>query len=226
MALRGSCLPRDFETISVNGNRGYGLFRRRHAPSLLDPAALAKILDTLRRTAYNTDFSEVTLEADPETITAAKSEAWIGAGFKRISLGSQSFDHQELRTAGRMHRRADIFQASTFLRDAGFHNISMDLIAGIARIKRTRRGAPRLTNLLSIHPVHISIYMLEIDEGSRLGRESLAGGIRYSAASIPRDDEIAEFYGEIARTQTFCGKATGITKSQIGRCQDWSRSTT
>ena len=77
------------------------------------------------------NFSEVTLEADPETITPEKSAAWINAGFNRISLGSQSFDDQELRAAGRMHRRADIFQAAQFLRGAGFRNISMDLIAGL-----------------------------------------------------------------------------------------------
>src|ERR1700687_2959150 len=60
-------------------------------PSLLDPAALAKIVETLRR-SFDASFSEVTLEADPETITAAKSAAWFNAGFNRISLGSQSFD--------------------------------------------------------------------------------------------------------------------------------------
>src|SRR5580700_4601596 len=80
-------------------------------PSLLDPAALAKILTALRR-AYATEFSEVTLEADPETITPEMSAAWINAGFDRISLGSQSFDDRELRAAGRMHRRADIFHAA------------------------------------------------------------------------------------------------------------------
>jgi oxygen-independent coproporphyrinogen-3 oxidase len=165
-------------------------------PSLLDPAALAKILGALRH-SYKTDFSEVTLEADPETITSSKSTAWLSAGFNRINLGSQSFNDQELRTAGRMHRRADIFQAAQFLREAGFRNISMDLIAGLPhQTRETWRKS--LDELLAIRPEHVSIYMLEIDEGSRLGRESLAGGERYSAASIPSDDEIADCY-EIAR---------------------------
>jgi oxygen-independent coproporphyrinogen-3 oxidase len=167
-------------------------------PSLLDPAALAKILDTLRH-SYKTEFSEVTLEADPETITAAKSTAWMSAGFNRISLGSQSLNDQELRAAGRMHRRADIFQAARILREAGFRNISMDLIAGLPhQTRETWRKS--LDELLGIRPEHVSIYMLEIDEGSRLGRESIAGGERYGAASIPSDDEIADCY-EIARTQ-------------------------
>ena len=74
-----------------------------------------------------------------------------------------------------MHRRADIFQAAQFLRDAGFRNISMDLIAGLPHQTRETWRAS-LDQLLRIRPEHISIYMLEIDEGSRLGRESLAGG--------------------------------------------------
>jgi oxygen-independent coproporphyrinogen-3 oxidase len=98
-----------------------------------------------------------------------------------------------------MHRHADILQAAQILRGAGFRNISMDLIAGLPhQTHETWRSS--LDQLLSIRPEHISIYMLEIDDGSRLGRESLAGGIRYSAASIPLDDEIADFY-EIARTE-------------------------
>src|SRR5271167_1311613 len=99
-------------------------------PSLLEPAALAGILDALRRNfgfAQPADCLEVTLEADPETITPEKAEAWITAGFNRISLGVQSFDDRELVAAGRMHRRVDIAQAARFLRTAGFGNISMDL---------------------------------------------------------------------------------------------------
>jgi oxygen-independent coproporphyrinogen-3 oxidase len=161
-------------------------------PSLLHPAALAKIIDTLRRT-YRNDLLEVTLEADPETITPEKASAWLAAGFNRVSLGSQSFSDAELRAAGRMHRRADIFQAARFLRESGFGNISMDLIAGLPH-QTGETWRESLEQLRTIRPEHISIYMLEIDEGSRLGKESLAGGSRYSAASIPPDDDITDFY--------------------------------
>ncbi len=79
------------------------------------------MLETLRgsyRMESQPEPLEVTLEADPETITAEKARAWIAAGFNRISLGAQSFDDRELQAAGRMHRRADIFQAVEFLRGA------------------------------------------------------------------------------------------------------------
>ena len=161
-------------------------------PSLLDPAALAKIITTLRAT-YSFETPEITLEADPETISPEKANSWLAAGFNRISLGVQSFNDRELQATGRMHRRADIARATEILRAAGFDNISMDLIIGLPH--QTRESWEQsVSELLDLRPEHISIYMLEVDEGSHLGKESLAGGTRYSAAAIPPDDTQAEFY--------------------------------
>ena len=161
-------------------------------PSLLDPAALAKILDALRA-RYSLETPEITLEADPETITPEKSASWLAAGFNRISLGVQSFNDRELQATGRMHRRADIARAAETLRTAGIDNISMDLIIGLPH--QTRESWEQsVSELLALRPEHTSIYMLEVDEGSHLGKESLAGGTRYSAPAIPPDDTQAEFY--------------------------------
>lgn len=161
-------------------------------PSLLEPAALARFLDTLRA-SFRTEAPEITLEADPETISPVKAAAWTAAGFNRISLGAQSFHDNELQAAGRVHRREDIFRAVDTLRAAGIANISIDLIAGLPHQTRAS-WEESVSQLLRIYPEHVSIYMLEIDEGSRLGRESLAGGARYGAGSIPDDDSIADFY--------------------------------
>jgi len=165
-------------------------------PSLLDPAHVARIMDTLRA-SFCTEALEATLEADPETITPEKASAWATAGFNRISLGSQSFDDRELQAAGRMHRRADILSAVESLRGAGIRNISLDLIAGLPH-QTPESWEKSVDELMGIRPEHVSVYMLEIDEGSRLGRESLAGSSRYSARAIPDDDTIADFY-ETAR---------------------------
>src|SRR4029077_11330963 len=73
-------------------------------PSLLDPTGRAQILDAMRA-EFKCEFEEVTLEADPETITPAKATAWRKTGFNRISMGVQSFQNNELTAAGRMHRR-------------------------------------------------------------------------------------------------------------------------
>ena len=161
-------------------------------PSLLEPAALGKIIEALRARFPFAD-AEITLEADPETIAAEKAAAWRTAGFNRVSLGSQSFNDLELKSAGRLHRRADIAAASKLLRDGGIGNISFDLIAGLPHQTRASWD-DSVGELLALRPEHVSIYMLEIDEGSRLGRESLAHGERYSASAIPADDAIAEFY--------------------------------
>jgi oxygen-independent coproporphyrinogen-3 oxidase len=161
-------------------------------PSLLEPVALAKILDALR-TTYPIATPEITLEADPETITLEKAQAWRSAGFNRMSLGTQSFNDRELQATGRMHRRTDIDASVETLAAAGFDNVSMDLIVGLPHQTR-ETWEQSLTELLRLHPEHVSIYMLEIDEGSHLGKESLAGGVRYSAPAIPPDDAQAEFY--------------------------------
>ncbi|MGA8221337.1 MAG: radical SAM family heme chaperone HemW, partial [Candidatus Acidiferrales bacterium] len=171
---------------------------------LLDPASLANILDTLRATNLVDAAPEVTLEADPETITPEKAAAWLAAGFNRISLGAQSFNDPELKSAGRMHRQADIYNAAEVLRAAGFENISMDLIAGLAHQSR-ESWENSITELLRLRPEHISIYMLEIDEGSHLGKESLAGGSRYSAGAIPPDDAIADFYESARKSLAAAG---------------------
>jgi len=179
-------------TVAANAPVVDSMYFGGGTPSLLNPAALRKIIDSIR-VSYQVDSAEITLEADPETVTPEKASAWLAAGFNRISLGAQSFSDTELQAAGRMDRRADILRAAEVLRTAGFDNISMDLIAGLAHQSRAS-WEDSVTALLGIRPLHISIYMLEIDEGSRLGKESLAGGSRYSAAKIPPDDTIAEFY--------------------------------
>jgi oxygen-independent coproporphyrinogen-3 oxidase len=166
-------------------------------PSLLDPRHLDGMLRAIRDT-FICSLGEVTLEADPETITREKAVAWAGAGINRVSFGVQSFVDTELAAAGRMHRRADIYRAAPILREAGIANISFDLIAGLPHQTRESWGQS-LAELSALQPTHVSIYLLEVDEGSRLGQEVLAGGKRYSAGALPSDDEMAGFYETAAK---------------------------
>lgn len=163
-------------------------------PSLLEPVSLERILDAIRA-SFRCDFREVTLEADPETISAEKARSWRTTGFDRISLGAQSFNDGELAAVGRMHRAKDIGFAAECLRAQGFSSISCDLIIGLPH-QTAESWRASLERLVTLAPQHVSIYMLEIDEGSRLGKEALAGGSRYSADSIPTDDQIADSYEE------------------------------
>jgi putative oxygen-independent coproporphyrinogen III oxidase len=171
-------------------------------PSLLEAGQLQEILGAIGE-AFKIKFQEVTLEADPETIEGGKATAWVKAGINRVSLGVQSFSDKELAAAGRMHRRSDIYRAVPILREAGIQNISFDLIAGLPH--QTKESWKQLLEeLIALAPEHVSVYLLEVDEGSRLGKELLAGGKRYSAGAVPTEDEMAEFYetaqAELAKT--------------------------
>jgi oxygen-independent coproporphyrinogen-3 oxidase len=161
-------------------------------PSLLEPRQLHEIQEAIRE-RFRTEFDEVTLEADPETVEAEKARAWVRAGINRVSFGVQSFSDRELAAAGRMHRRVDVYRAAPILREAGIQNISFDLIAGLPH-QTKESWKQSLEELIALGPQHVSVYLLEVDEGSRLGKELLAGGARYSAAAVPNEDEMAEFY--------------------------------
>jgi oxygen-independent coproporphyrinogen-3 oxidase len=161
-------------------------------PSLLDPAHVANMLRSMRAT-FAWSMPEITLEADPETIDPGKAASWVAAGVNRVSFGLQSFIDKELIAAGRMHRRADIFRAVPILRQAGIRNTSFDLIAGLPH-QTAESWRQSLDELANLQPEHVSIYLLEIDEGSRLGLEVLQGGSRYSARDIPPEDQMADFY--------------------------------
>ena len=186
------CLLREFHIAEVPEPVVDTAYFGGGTPSLLDPAGLARVLDAMRA-AFECKFEEVTLEADPETIIPEKAAAWRKAGFNRISMGVQSFQDNELKAAGRMHRCDDVYRATQVLRDAGFQNVSFDLIAGLPH-QTHDSWDESVAQLLSLRPEHVSIYLMEIDEGSRLGLEVLTGGTRYSASALPEDDSMAAYY--------------------------------
>ena len=166
-------------------------------PSLLDPAHLQNILDTIRD-SFQCAFAEITLEADPETVDVQKASAWVQAGINRVSFGAQSFSDVELAASGRMHRRADIYRAVPILRKAGIANVGFDLIAGLP-LQTPESWRESVDRLIELAPEHVSVYILEVDEKSRLGSELLRGGTRYSAGAVPSEDQMAEFY-ELAQS--------------------------
>ena len=179
-------LPEGFEkavvdTVYIGGG----------TPSLLEPELLNRMMGAIPE-AFATELSEVTLEADPETVTVEKAGAWVRAGINRVSFGVQSFVDRELVAAGRMHRRADIYRSAGILGDVGIRNISFDLIAGLP-FQTKESWMESLGALVKLGPEHVSVYLLEVDEGSRLGLEILQSGTRYSAGAVPSDDAMAEF---------------------------------
>ncbi len=158
-------------------------------PSILDPQALASLLDAIP----GKPWTEATIEAAPGTITREKAREWARAGINRVSLGVQSFVEREIRRTGRKHTAQIVKDEVTLLHDAGITNVNIDLIAGLAG--QTAAGwRESLDWTEKLAPAHVSVYMLEVDEDSRLGKELLLGGVRYGAADVPSEDEIAGFY--------------------------------
>ncbi len=179
-------------------------------PSQLDGEALACLLNLIPGESAGSKWAEATMEAAPGTITSEKAAAWRRAGINRVSLGVQSFVPQELARTGRKHTHEIVRQEIALLRDAGIGNISVDLIAGLpSQTERSWRMSLDYVERLAVP--HVSVYMLEIDEDSRLGRELIAGGPRYGAGDVPDEDAIAAFY-EIAVEQL---KKIGMERYEI-----------
>jgi oxygen-independent coproporphyrinogen-3 oxidase len=158
-------------------------------PSGITPATLEKILAALP----GSPWKEATMEAAPGSLAAGNIQFWRNAGINRVSLGVQSLVDKELARTGRRHNAEIVRRDVAALRAGVIDNINIDLIAGLpgqteASWKESLDGALRLS------PPHVSVYMLEVDEDSRLGSEILAGGNRYGAGDVPADDAIASFY--------------------------------
>jgi oxygen-independent coproporphyrinogen-3 oxidase len=158
-------------------------------PSSLDPADLAALLALIPGRPWR----EATLEAAPGTISAEKARAWVDAGIDRVSLGVQSFVEREIRRTGRKHDAATVAREIDILRAAGIRSIKIDLIAGLSAQSETS-WHESLECIERLQPEHVSVYMLEVDEDSRLGKEMLLGGVRYGAGDTPSEDATASFY--------------------------------
>ena len=158
-------------------------------PSQLAPEALGSILAAIPGRAW----AEATIEAAPGGLTAEKIASWREAGINRVSLGVQSFVQKELARTGRRHTAEIVEQEIALLRAAGIQSISVDLIAGLPG-QTEASWTQSLDWVERLGVPHVSVYMLEVDEDSRLGRELLVLGSRYGAGEVPVEDAIADFY--------------------------------
>ena len=145
---------------------------------------------------------EATIEVAPGTITADLAVGWARAGFNRVSLGVQSFVQSELARTGRKHTAEIVASEVRLLRATGLTNFNIDLIAGLpGQTKASWRES--LEWIEKLQPPHVSVYMLEIDDDSRLGHEVLLNGKRYGAPDVPTGELTAELYefavSELAR---------------------------
>ena len=138
-------------------------------------------------------WREATIEAAPETITGELAAGWHDCGLTRVSLGVQSFVAAELARTGRRHTAEVVAGDVEILRSAGFDDFNIDLIAGLPG-QTSDSWSGSLDWIARLDPPHVSVYMFEVDEDSRLGREVMFKGARYGALDMPDDDAIAGMY--------------------------------
>lgn len=165
-------------------------------PTLLDIAQLERLFVSIQQNFDLARDAEITVECAPGTLAPEATDLLVRCGVNRVSLGVQSFVDREAASVGRLHTRAIVLDDIARLRAAGITNINVDLIAGLPH-QSAESWHESLDALIQSGAPHASIYMLEVDEDSRLGREVIAGGQKYHAHFVPNDDLTADLY-EIA----------------------------
>jgi oxygen-independent coproporphyrinogen III oxidase len=157
-------------------------------PSLLDPAEVAEIIAACRQAFALDPAAEITMEANPETVTEARLAGYRDAGVNRLSFGVQSFRDPELRRLGRLHDSARAHAAVAEARRAGFDNLSLDLMLWLPGQTLTHLDES-LDALVLASPEHASVYLLELYPNAPLKEEMARAG--WSQAP---DDDAADMY--------------------------------
>jgi len=162
-------------------------------PTVLDNTQLQQLFVTTSQNFEVQPDAEITVECAPGTLTPAVIDSLQRCGVNRVSLGVQSFVDQEAAAVGRLHNRKTVLDDIARLRAAGITNINIDLIAGLPH-QTVDSWTFSLEETIASEAPHASVYMLEVDEDSRLGRELIAGGTRYHAHFVPDEDVTADLY--------------------------------
>ena len=159
-------------------------------PSLLEPAEIAAIVDRCRTSFAVSPTAEVTLEANPETVTTERLKAFRDAGVNRLSFGVQSFQDADLQRLGRLHSASRAREAVAMARAAGFENISLDLMMWLPQ-QSIAGWLGSVDELIAVRPDHASLYLLELYPNAPLRNAMTRGG--WAQAS---DDDAADMYLE------------------------------
>lgn len=181
----GAELPAIVDSIYLGGG----------TPSILAPGLLRDLFAALRSEFSVAHSAEITLECAPGQLSDEFLVAMGDCGVNRVSFGVQSFIDREAAATGRLHTRQIALQDIARVQAAGIRSVNADLIAGLPH-QTASSWRESLDALVASGVDHASVYMLEVDEDSRLGRELIDGGGRYHADAAPSDDQVANFYLE------------------------------
>ncbi len=196
----GGQFEREVDSIYLGGG----------TPTVLEAGQLQRVFDAVREQFSVRPDAEVTVECAPGTLAPEVLQGLLQCGVNRISLGVQSFVDAEAAAVGRLHKRSTVRDDLGRLRAAGITNINIDLIAGLPH-QTAESWQQSLDETLATGASHVSVYMLEVDDDSRLGREVMAGGTRYHAHFVPDEEVTADFY--LAACERL--EANGIAQYEI-----------
>jgi oxygen-independent coproporphyrinogen-3 oxidase len=182
-SLPRAVLPRTVDTIYFGGG----------TPSLLSAQQFRQIFQHLRGEFDLAGDAEITLECAPGQLSDETLDELLRQGMNRISFGVQSFVDRETAAVGRLHTEQQCEAELARVRAAGVDEINIDLIEGLPH-QTAQSWRYSVEQAIASGAPHISVYMLEVDDESRLGREMLEQGTRYGASSVPSEDETAEWY--------------------------------
>jgi oxygen-independent coproporphyrinogen-3 oxidase len=196
----GGRVEREVDSVYLGGG----------TPTVLNCEQLDRLFVTVSQNFSLLPGAEVTVECAPGTLTPAMLATLLRCGVNRVSLGVQSFVDQEAASVGRLHKRETVLDDVARLRSAGISNINIDLIAGLPHQTHDSWNVS-LEMAIALGVPHVSVYMLEVDEDSRLGRELIAGGTKYHAHFVPEEELTADLY------ETACDRliAAGIRQYEI-----------
>lgn len=196
----GAVLAREADSIYLGGG----------TPSLLTPQQFRQIFEALHAEFEVAPDAEITLECAPGQLADETLEELLRQGMNRISFGVQSFVDRESSAVGRLHTAQQCIAEIARVRSAGVEEISLDLIAGLPH-QTEQSWRYSLEQAIASGAPHLSVYMLEVDEESRLGREMLTGGARYHALAVPSEDDAAAWYQMACETFD----AAGLSQYEI-----------
>ena len=194
------------EDIGVMGKR-YGeipvetIFIGGGTPSVPDSGLIVEIMEHVRHAFHVADGAEISMEANPGTVTREKLTDYRKAGINRLSFGLQSANDRELKLLGRIHTWAEFLESFTLARECGFANLNLDLMSALPG-QTCESWKETLSRVTDLDPEHISAYSLIIEEGTPFGERY---GSEEGRKLLPDEDSEREMYHETKRFLKDCG---------------------
>ena len=194
------------EDIDVMGKR-YGeipvetIFIGGGTPSVPDSGLIVEIMEHVRHAFHVADGAEISMEANPGTVTREKLTDYRKAGINRLSFGLQSANDRELKLLGRIHTWAEFLESFTLARECGFANLNIDLMSALPG-QTCESWKETLSRVTDLDPEHISAYSLIIEEGTSFGERY---GSEEGRKLLPDEDSEREMYHETKRFLKDCG---------------------